>query len=115
MIDFIHKMKWQVLLIEMAEKEIEIEEGNVMIERAARTGKGMIGIGVGVEAEKGIGGEIDLEIMIGRKNMGGRGTGIGIGTGTVIELYQTVPKFWFHLSFETLAVNVSSFGGGHLL
>ena len=90
-------MIWQVLLIEMAEKEIEIEEGNVMIEWAARTGKEMIGIGVAVEAEKGIGGEIDLEIMIGRKNMGGRGTGIGNGTGIDIEICQTVPKFWFLL------------------
>lgn len=95
-IDFVHKMIWQVLLTEMSEKEIEIEEGNVMIERAARTGKEMTGIGVAVEAEKGIGGEIDLEIMIGRKNMGG----IGTGTGTVTEDYETVSKFWFSLSLE---------------
>lgn len=77
-------MVWQVQLTEIAEREIEREEGNVMIDRAARTETEMIEIGAAVEAEKGkgIGGEIGLEIMImiETKNMGGRGIESGADT-----------------------------------
>ncbi|TQD90384.1 hypothetical protein C1H46_024021 [Malus baccata] len=94
---------WEVLLTEMAEREIERGEGNAMIDRAARTETEMMVIGVAVEVEKGIGigigGEIDPEttIMIEKKNTGGRGIeiGTGTGTGTVIEGYGMVSKFWF--------------------
>lgn len=95
---------WQVLLTEMAEREIERGEGNTMIDRAARTETEMMVIGIVVEVEKGkgIGGEIGLEtmIMIEKKNTGGTGIETGTGTGTVIEGYGTVSQFWFSVELH---------------
>lgn len=80
--------KWyyaQVLLTEMAEREVGTEEENGMIGRAVGTENGMITIGVGVAAENEIEEGIETEIMIMTEIEIMGGTGIGTGVGTAIE------------------------------